>query len=534
MLEEGINSIFIWKRGLVMSEQKPLMYGIIHIGSSSLSMRIVQYTDIRHIQVVESVKKDTTFGEEVFLHRKLSFPSIKKLCNMLLGLKQLMVDYQVKTYAVYATATLREAENCRSILDLIRVNTGFHVQVIDMPQEIYFKHFGLQYKFKYFNKDEGNRLGKNFLFVDITSGCVGLTIWENGTLCYQHNVHIGTLRLLEAFNQNQRDSIDFPRALGQYIHAIMEPLWVTVRKYNIDTLILSGREARIIGSLMNLDIEKKITEVTPEKLLNCYDEVGELSASMVIQKYHMDESNAAVVAPTIHIYREILANVPVKNVAMMGMTFIEAVSLFYGAMKTKDPALLYMRAQNLELTRSIAADFYYEPEHARAMELYSYQIIHAFDRYNGLNDRDEFLLRMAIILYQVGKYVNLLGSSATAWNIIRGTDIFGITDKEKDIVACIVYYDHKGMPTDDDEPFRILSESSKMTAIRLIAIFRLVRAMDMARKQKLRDVTARIVGDSLLIEYESDENTALETWLFDKEKELFENIFGMEAKLERR
>jgi len=314
----------------------------------------------------------------------------------------------------------------------------------------------------------------------------------------------------------------------------MEPLWVTVRKYNIDTLILSGREARIIGSLMNLDIEKKITEVTPEKLLNCYDEVGELSASMVIQKYHMDESNAAVVAPTIHIYREILANVPVKNVAMMGMTFIEAVSLFYGAMKTKDPALLYMRAQNLELTRSIAADFYYEPEHARAMELYSYQIIHAFDRYNGLNDRDEFLLRMAIILYQVGKYVNLLGSSATAWNIIRGTDIFGITDKEKDIVACIVYYDHKGMPTDDDEPFRILSESSKMTAIRLIAIFRLVRAMDMARKQKLRDVTARIVGDSLLIEYESDENTALETWLFDKEKELFENIFGMEAKLERR
>jgi len=97
-----------------------------------------------------------------------------------------------------------------------------------------------------------------------------------------------------------------------------------------------------------------------------------------------------------------------------------------------------------------------------------------------------------------------------------------------------VYYDHKGMPSDDDEPFRILSEPSKMTALRLIAVFRLVRAMDMSRKQKLRDVTARIVGDSLLIEYESDENTALETWIFDKEKELFENIFGMEAKLERR
>ena len=68
----------------------------------------------------------------------------------------------------------------------------------------------------------------------------------------------------------------------------------------------------------------------------------------------------------------------------------------------------------------------------------------------------------------------------------------------------------------------------------MLAIFRLVRAMDMSRKQKLKDVSARIVKDCLLIEYESDENTALETWLFDKEKEFFENIFGMDAKLERR
>ena len=73
---------------------------------------------------------------------------------------------------------------------------------------------------------------------------------------------------------------------------------------------------------------------------------------------------------------------------------------------------------------------------------------------------------MAIILYQIGKYVNLLGSSMQAWNMVRGTDIFGISDREKDIVACIVYYDHKGIPNDDDEPFRILSDESKMTALK--------------------------------------------------------------------
>lgn len=167
---------------------------------------------------------------------------------MLNGLKQLLSDYQVKVYAVYATAVIREADNARSILDLIRVNTGFNVQVVDMPQEIYFKHFALQYLLRRFNKEQEGRLGRNFLFVDITSGCVGLTVWEHGALCFQHNVHIGTLRLLETFKTNQRDSRYFPEALGEYIHAIMEPLWMFVRNHQIDTVIFSGREARIVGS----------------------------------------------------------------------------------------------------------------------------------------------------------------------------------------------------------------------------------------------------------------------------------------------
>ena len=465
-----------------MSEQKPLIYGIIHIGSSNLSLRIVEYKNVNEVRVIESVRKDTNFGEEVFNHKNLSFASIRKLCRMLNGLKQLLSDYQVKVYAAYATAVFREADNCRSILDLIRVKTGFNVQVVDMPQEIYFKHFGLSYQLKQYNRAANECLGKNFLFVDITSGCVGLTVWEKGSLCYQHNVHIGTLRLLETFTTNQRESRYFPEALAEYIHAIMEPLWVSIRKYDIDTVVLSGREARIVAMLLHHDL------------------------------------NA----------------IPVKHVVMMGMTFVRSASLFYGAQKTNDPALAYMRAQNLELTRSIAADYYYEPVHAKAMELYSKVIVQAFDRGNGLNDRDEFLLRMAIILYQIGKYVNLLGSSMQAWNMVRGTDIFGISDREKDIVACIVYYDHKGIPNDDDEPFRILSDESKMTALKLISIFRLVRAMDMSRKQKLKDLSAHISGDALVIEYESSEDTALETWLFNKEKTMFETVFGMEAKLERR
>ena len=73
-----------------------------------------------------------------------------------------------------------------------------------------------------------------------------------------------------------------------------------------------------------------------------------------------------------------------------------------------------------------------------------------------------------------------------------------------------------------------------MTVLKLIAIFRLTYAMDISRKQKIKDVTARMQGDFLLIEYNSMEKTSLEEWMFAKENDLFKNIFGIEAKLEKR
>lgn len=182
-----------------MAEENSFVYGIIHIESSSLSMRIVEYKDADTIRVIEEVRKETTFGEEVFINKKLSFTSIRRLCDMLNGLKQLLRDYCVTDYKVYATAILREAENRRPVLDLIHVNTGFYVDVVDMPQEIYYKHYLLQYLIQKSRNGKRYDYGDNLLFVDITSGCVGLTAWENGSLRYQHNVHIGTLRLLETF-----------------------------------------------------------------------------------------------------------------------------------------------------------------------------------------------------------------------------------------------------------------------------------------------------------------------------------------------
>lgn len=48
-------------------EKKALFYGIIHIGSSNLSLRIVEYKNIDNINVIEEVKNILLLEKRYFI-----------------------------------------------------------------------------------------------------------------------------------------------------------------------------------------------------------------------------------------------------------------------------------------------------------------------------------------------------------------------------------------------------------------------------------------------------------------------------------
>lgn len=70
-----------------MNSNAKMLYGVIHIGSTALSMRIVSYHNLDDIQVIEEVAKEVTFGEEVYLNKKLSFASVNRLCLLIVPIR---------------------------------------------------------------------------------------------------------------------------------------------------------------------------------------------------------------------------------------------------------------------------------------------------------------------------------------------------------------------------------------------------------------------------------------------------------------
>lgn len=128
-----------------MSQTPIRRYAMLHVGSTSMSMTIIEYESLESMRVVDYVSRAVTFGEELFQTQRLSFETIEEICKVLKGYKQLMADYGVTEAKLYGTTVIREAKNRRIILEQIFIHTGFRVEVIDMPKEVYYKYFALYY-----------------------------------------------------------------------------------------------------------------------------------------------------------------------------------------------------------------------------------------------------------------------------------------------------------------------------------------------------------------------------------------------------
>lgn len=130
-----------------MAKKKQLA-AIIHLGSERVTMQLIEYTDLYDVTVVDEASQAVRLGEETFKTGRISTETMQVLIDILKGFRRLMKDYGVKDYVLEATTAVREARNRTFFLDQVLVKTGFVMDVINLPQEIFRKMASLSYHCK--------------------------------------------------------------------------------------------------------------------------------------------------------------------------------------------------------------------------------------------------------------------------------------------------------------------------------------------------------------------------------------------------
>ena len=513
------------KRGISMEHQAKRQFGIIHIGTVNMTLKIIAYSSLDDMEVIENVSREVKYGGEVFTRHHVSFQSLNEICTILNKFKQLLRDYDIKDVRVLSTTAIREADNLLNVIDQIYFRTGFKVTVVRMAKEIYYKFFGLYY---HILKGRFNFADKAVLLLDITSGGVGLTSWQSDKLLFQQNMHIGSLRILENFSPKQREELTFPTAAREYICGALSPVWASVRKHDIKYIVLSGRAATLIGKLMHKEEENGVRLIKADELRQFVNSFHGVTPFKLMQRCKLSENLANVIMPTLLLYYELLRSIDVNLLVVMSTTFTEGYSMHYVAEQTENSYVTHQKSLLLNLTRRIAGKYWYDPAHASCVEEFSNILFNAVYKEIGLDFQYGYLLHLASILHEIGKYVNIRKHNLCTYHLIMETDLFGITDEEKEILANIAYYADSGIsPQGTTEVFDMLPPEQKVIAAKLVAIFRLADSLDKGHMGKIKRIEAELNGSELLVRYQAELDISLERWTFMKTAVDFAEIFGI-------
>ncbi|WP_025742086.1 Ppx/GppA phosphatase family protein [Aquimarina pacifica] len=167
-------------------------YGAIDIGSNAVRLLISSIHEeegkTTRFKKTSLVRVPIRLGADVFKTKRVSEENITRMVDAMQAYQLLMKTHRVVRYKACATSAMREAENGKELVQLIKDKTGINIDIIDGKAEAaIIAMTDLQ---ELINTDA------TYLYVDVGGGSTEFTLYHNGETIDSKSFKLGTVRLL--------------------------------------------------------------------------------------------------------------------------------------------------------------------------------------------------------------------------------------------------------------------------------------------------------------------------------------------------
>lgn len=191
-----------------------MKYAIIDIGSNSIRLTVYRYDD-EDAQVYIQFKDKIMAGLAGYVENgDLTERGIKRACDALKIYKKVLGNLSIDKIYPFATASLRNIQNVEDVLEKIKAETGFEVDVISGEEEATLDFIGAT---KVVNIDKG-------LLIDIGGGSTELVIFENGEITSAHSMPVGSLNMYKKYVEKLLPTKEEKRIMAKEVKREIEKL----------------------------------------------------------------------------------------------------------------------------------------------------------------------------------------------------------------------------------------------------------------------------------------------------------------------
>jgi exopolyphosphatase/guanosine-5'-triphosphate,3'-diphosphate pyrophosphatase len=271
----------------------------VDIGSNAVRLLFANVHESNGEVVIEKdtlIRIPVRLGQDVYTKGKISKVKAKALVKTLKAFSMLVDVHKPEGFVACATAAMREAENGKDVLKMIRKEADMDVTVIDGLEEARvirsITHYPLSEKIK------------KTLYIDVGGGSTEISVVNDDNEPVAKSFPIGTLRLLSG----KVDDIEW-MVLNNWLNQFKESfgkIQMVASGGNINKLIkLYGRtdENILIGT--NLEY--------------AFKQLSSLSVEERMETFNLRPDRADVIVPATKIYLTVLKKIQAEAVLVPKM-----------------------------------------------------------------------------------------------------------------------------------------------------------------------------------------------------------------------
>lgn len=222
-------------------------------------------------------------GFDVFENNIISPEKINMLVQTLKAFRHLINAYQVDAIKACATSAMRDASNAKSILKIVKNETGLDIEIISGDTEanlIYENHVA-----ENLDKDH------SYMYIDVGGGSTEVSFFSNGKLIFKESFNIGTIRILKGMvAESNWDQMK-------------ETIKQSTKNYKDIVAIGSGGN---INKVFSMSKKKDGKPIDLDLLKDYYKELSSLSIKERIAKFNLRDDRADVIVPALLIYINVM------------------------------------------------------------------------------------------------------------------------------------------------------------------------------------------------------------------------------------
>ncbi|MBU9722470.1 exopolyphosphatase [Bacillus alkalicola] len=502
----------------------PQQLGIIDMGSNSIRFVVYEINELGCIKEIQNLKVVARLSSHINENGEMTKQGITAIFETLDRFKDVASKYDLREVRGVATAAIRNATNQQEIMQQIKENSDFPIEVLSDQGEAYYGFLAVTNSM---NVQEG-------ITIDIGGGSTEVTLFENREMLDFHSIPFGAITLKKQFIKSDQPTKTEIDTLISFLQEEFSKLsWLKDKKYPV---------IGIGGSARNLALIHQQKNDYPLSGLHHYEMqyVDIRGINQELQRLQQDERRKVDGLSKDRV-----------DIIIPAITAIEELVRFTGSEQLiiSDKGLrngllyeMYLHPMGMthfpnvaeESTYQLSHDYALDFEHQKRISVLSAYIHHEIKSIlpTLLTNDDLKLMKLAARIFYIGEAIHTESISQHTFYLLTNKTIEGVTHRERLIISLLASFKSRSQLKQYLKPYQDwFSEKERRKYEIMGAVLKLCYGLDRSYRSIIKEIHISVKNEMWEFQIGYTEDPYFEEFYSNKYKKHLEKAVEKEIEL---